>query len=94
MESTHGAANWLLPVRVVATQPSPADPGAWFHLIECSAGGPSADASSLATELSDARKFQTDLPMVRAGGSGQALATVGELRAGTSAFGACDVDGD
>lgn len=93
MEPFEGDVGQPGPVHVVRVQHG-GDAACWSPPSEAPAGGPGVYVESFATDVPDAPEFEKDLPMLRAGGTGQAFLGEAQPAPHVGMSWLCDGDGD
>ena len=96
MESLESGSGQPVSIHVDHMRQAGVDPGSWIPSTEGGAGEPGVYVESFATELPDVPEFEKDLPMLRAGGTGQGYTYIGvaEPAPYDALTWACDGDGD
>jgi|GEM_PF-4523595 len=71
VESLESGSGQSVPISVGRSQQGGLDPASWIPVGERGTGEPGVSVESFSSEVPDVPEFEKDLPMLRAGGTGQ-----------------------
>lgn len=94
MESPESGSRPPVPVYVDHVQQMGAESASWIPPNVGGAGEPGVYMKSFIAEVPDLPEFEKNLPMLRAGGTGQAYAGEAQPEPYAATTWACDGDGD
>lgn len=92
MDALENDGGQPMPVDVVRVQQNGAHPTSWPPSSEVGAGDPGVYVESFATDVPDVHEFEKGLPLLRAGGTGQAVTGEAQPLQDLGTSWACDGD--